>query len=187
MEMTMTVEWKPSDFSVGAVFEAAKPPAILKRFNATLSLTSEPTVVFVLAELRCGTCDREAFRIGGYPRLMTEGNGYGLESGTTLWLPPHRLVCAECGASAEIFDPRRHGYDGAVVQIYFGDVGEGEDELIPGRFKVSVDLAYNAEWAELVRLSEDTILSPLDLFDWFTLRGSAIDCGDPIELDYECA
>src|SRR5688500_12823536 len=46
--------------------------------------------------------------------------GYGLEDG--LVEPPITLECAGCGSERLLFDPARHGYDGAV-----GNNGEPQE------------------------------------------------------------
>ncbi|MCX5514493.1 hypothetical protein C3941_15570 [Kaistia algarum] len=178
---------EPGDWSEAAAFAASNPPSVLDNFKARLRPAEELDTVLVQFDLACRNCEGEAFHVGGYPKSMAEENDYGLAPGSVLLLPPHRLVCVSCRSSVPIFDPRRDGYDGALGNEYFGEVGDGGDEVSAGQFKVSVSYFYNVELDELNEIASEDGLRPADLYDAFGLSAEPIDDGEPIELDYECA
>jgi hypothetical protein len=187
IELAMTDQSDEANgWGEAAAVAVINPPSVLDNFKVTLRSADEPDTVLVQFDLSCKSCEGKEFFVGGFPKTMDEGNDYGLEAGAVLWLPPHRLVCASCKSAAPIFDPRQHGYDGALGREYFGEVGEGTDE-VSGRSNVSVSYYYNIELDELNELASEEGLRPADLFDGFSLSAEPIDGGELIELDYECA
>ncbi len=103
---------------------------------------------------------------------------------------PVSLKCAGCASQRIVFDPLKHGYDGAVGN------NEGMEGGLPSQtqacpkcggsaFCVAAGFQYSGETDILEE--EDLDSKPEDLFGWFVLAGKCLACGQQTILaDLEC-
>lgn len=170
-----------------------KPPACLKAFKVT-PLDHQPEdrpSEWAGFALQCGQCGERHFQVLGFPlRAPDPSPYYGIKPGEVFFRPPHRLRCVSCGHTADLFDPRKDGYDGVLGHGSSYETGE-EDESpatsANARFLISVTFGYSIELDELLEIAEENGISPSDLFDSLGIQGASVDGGPDLSLDYECA
>lgn len=170
--------------------EAAKgqPTCLLPFAVEVVRDAQSPLPIFVDYRVRCGGCGEEGFQILSRPVIVPDPSPYyGLEPGETHVRPPHDLRCAACGKTDVVFDPRRHGYDGALGHPPSYECGDVEGEPSPGVYRVTVSLGFNIDWDELSEIAREYDVPPYDLFDVISLRGDPVVGEELLSFDYECA
>jgi hypothetical protein len=104
------------------------------------------------------------------------------------FVPPIHLECDGCAATRVIFDPRHHGYDGALgnngsreVPAELAELGLSDVDLphpVIVRFEFASEILGDDQWAGRER----------DLFTWITILARSVDGEEVVQLfDYECA
>ena len=103
---------------------------------------------------------------------------------------PVSLKCARCATQRTVFDPLKHGYDGAVGNNQGMEFGTPLVRPCPkcgaSTFQVAAGFQYSGETDILEH--EELDIKPEDLFSWFVLGGKCSSCGQcTILADIECA
>ncbi|HXI68859.1 MAG TPA: hypothetical protein VNN22_00730 [Verrucomicrobiae bacterium] len=100
------------------------------------------------------------------------------------------IKCAQCGLQRTIFDPSKHGYDGALGNNKGLELGPSSPSCCPkcqlGVLRLATGFQYSGETSILEEEKLD--IKPQDLFGWFVLGGQCTSCGGSnILADLECA
>lgn len=106
-----------------------------------------------------------------------------------LLIGPLGVECGRCGSISDLFDTRKHGYDGEqAVNTYL--VGEGK----PDRFDCPqcgfsrLFLCVGFSYSEPEKLEQTWPGRAQDFFGGFHLVGQCLRCGSIIEIfSFECA
>jgi hypothetical protein len=100
------------------------------------------------------------------------------------------IKCVSCGSQRIVFDPLKHGYDGALGLNQGVGMGPSAAGACPkcklGTFQLATGFQYSGETDILEQKKLD--IKPEDLFDSFVLGGRCTSCGESsILIDLECA
>src|SRR5436190_20942170 len=113
--------------------------------------------------LRC-PCGEDRFDVS------LSDDGFGLVSTT----------CAQCGLQRTVFDPLKHGYDGAVGNNKGAKLGPSSPSHCPkcklGPPRLAAGFQYSGETDILKQEKLD--IQPEDLFGWFVFSGRCASCGE---------
>jgi hypothetical protein len=102
---------------------------------------------------------------------------------------PLSIECSACSLVSEVFDTRKHGYDGEQgVNTHY--VGEG----VPTRFNcpicgvVPMIVSTNFAYSDFAKLPSDMRARAQDFFDGFDIVCQCTRCNSVIEVtSFECA
>jgi hypothetical protein len=102
---------------------------------------------------------------------------------------PLGIECSMCRMVSEVFDTRKHGYDGEQgVNTYH--VGEGTPErfICPVCGAVPMIVNANFHYSDFAGLRSDMRTRAQDFFDGFDVVGQCTRCNSVIEItSFECA
>jgi hypothetical protein len=166
-----------------------KHPSILSEFGLKerINYTFEPDFLDIEFGISCKNCGADDFHISFYPEIVASPSPYyGISPGEIIHRPPHNVQCTGCRKKSLLFDPRLHGYDG-VVNTYYGAIGKGDEEYTKQKLKVTLVATYNIPAEELIQLSSEVDVNPLDLFDWADIFGKNDNGTQEFHESYECA
>jgi ribosomal protein S27E len=102
------------------------------------------------------------------------------------------LKCAGCATPRIVFDPLKHGYNGALgnnqgMEAGLPSVAQVCPKCGATTLRVAAGFQYSGE-TDILEEEEDLDVKPEDLFGWFIVAGSCSACGHRrVLFDIECA
>lgn len=104
---------------------------------------------------------------------------------------PATIDCPRCGQSRLVFDPTRHGYDGALG--HYADPKMAAQTIIPCSHcgnetqQIAMCFQYSGE-TDVLEDADPPDVKPEDLFGWIMIAGQCESCGTIQEVSQtECA
>ena len=188
MQKPAQLDILPGVLDLEAAEAARDPPRSFSAFAVTPLAPPEgdDRLIMVHFAIACKTCGHDAFYVGAHP-LVAPADGGALDE--TNLRPPHRLKCANCGATGMLFDPNTDGYNGILCGGSDQPSGQVGEIFTPTAMNTYVAPTYNVYLPELTELAAQAGggVKPSDLFDWINIIQAAPGADAyALELDYEC-
>jgi len=165
----------------------ANPPMCIKNLHAVANPELKKTLLTeygyhsTVFGIKCG-CGKKLFSIEG----QVINKAYHGVAGSI------NVVCSSCRQKTLLFDPMKHGYEGAVGEARYTDYSSFPVKKLTcpkcgkSEFEVAVLFQYSGDEAENIKEANIKV-RPEDLFGWISAQCKCGGCGTKFEMtSIEC-